>query len=119
MAFDHMLDDGKAEPGPTRMAAARGIDPVESLRQPGEMLARYALPLVRDADLHPIALNFGPKGHHRRPGTAAVADCVGQQIVEDLHKLWLVAADRRKIGRHHNLDAAIGGAGHRTDVRDR
>ena len=49
VAQHDMLDDGEAEPGAADRAAAPGIDPVEALGEPRDMLGRDALALVDDA----------------------------------------------------------------------
>ena len=46
MALDDMLDDGEAEPGAARIAAARGIDAVEALGQAREMVGGDAVAMV-------------------------------------------------------------------------
>src|SRR6202030_2905317 len=47
---DDVLDDGKTEPGAAELARAGGIDPVEALRQPRDVLGQDALAVVADGD---------------------------------------------------------------------
>src|SRR5690242_11906163 len=50
MVADDMLDDGEAEPGAAQLARAGGIDAVEALGQPRQVLARDALAVVAHGD---------------------------------------------------------------------
>src|SRR6185437_7483900 len=45
-----VLDDGEAEPGAAQLARAGGIDAVEALGEPRQVLARDALAMVADGD---------------------------------------------------------------------
>src|SRR5690349_8881964 len=45
-----MLDDGEAEPGAAELARAGGIDTVEALGEPRQVLARDALAMVAHGD---------------------------------------------------------------------
>src|SRR5258708_9289299 len=48
MAVDDVLDDREPEPGAAERARAAGVDAIESLGQPRQVLARDPLPLVGD-----------------------------------------------------------------------
>ena len=50
MAVDDMLDDGEAEAGAAELARARGIDAIEALGEPRQMVGRNAVALVADGD---------------------------------------------------------------------
>src|SRR5260370_39027554 len=43
-----MLDDGEAEPRAAQLARARGVDPVEALGQPRQMIAGDAFAVIAD-----------------------------------------------------------------------
>src|SRR6185436_7373825 len=88
-----MLDDREAETGPTERSAAAGVDAVEALGDAGDMLGRNPLALVgdREVDHRPFRL--------RRNGDwsagFAVAERVGDEVVEQLQDLAAVGDDRR------------------------
>src|SRR5436190_8457682 len=46
MVVEDVLDDRQAEPGAAHLARSRRVYPVESLGQPGQVLAPYALTLI-------------------------------------------------------------------------
>src|SRR5579885_1739385 len=50
MVVDDVLDDGEAEAGAAQFARAPGIDAVEALGEPRQMLARDALAVIAHAD---------------------------------------------------------------------
>ena len=49
MAVDDVLDDGEAEAGAAQLARARGIDAIEALGEPRQMVGRNAVALVATA----------------------------------------------------------------------
>src|SRR5438876_7928627 len=51
MMIDDMLHDGEAEAGAAKLARAGGVDPVEALREPRDVLGKDALAVVADRDL--------------------------------------------------------------------
>src|SRR5688500_9152926 len=67
-----MLGDGEAEPGAADRPAAAGVDPVEALGEPGNMLGRDPLALVDDADAQQPAAGFLELDPHRRAGAAVI-----------------------------------------------
>src|SRR5258708_37402109 len=67
VAVDHVLDDGEAEAGAAQLARARGVDAVEALGEPRQMVGGNAVALVADGDGHP-ALASRPRCHAHRSG---------------------------------------------------
>src|SRR6185436_9469108 len=100
-----MLDDGEAEPGAADLAAAAGIDPVEALGQPRDMLGGDALAPVDHAEadqLRPAILEPDPDRRLR----AAIFERVDDQIGEHLRELVAVAADQGLAGAILDAQAA-------------
>lgn len=52
MGLGDVFDNGQAETGAAQLAAARLVHPVESLKQPGQVLLGNSAALVFDADDH-------------------------------------------------------------------
>ncbi len=58
--LDDVLDDGEAQPGAAELAAAGGIDAVEALEEPVEVLAFDSEPFVFNEDGHLPRRGFNP-----------------------------------------------------------
>src|SRR3546814_19572220 len=71
VAVEDVLDDGEAESGAAERAAPRGVDPVESLGQTRQMLARYTFAMVADDD-RDHSLRRRPRAPPARSSLAAV-----------------------------------------------
>ena len=75
VALDDMLDDREAKPGAAERAAAAGIDAVETLGDPRDVLGRDALALVGDRQVQHRP--FGMRRHGHRRARLAVAQRIG------------------------------------------
>src|SRR5258708_9571253 len=87
VAVDDMLDDGEAESGAAQGARARRVDAIETLGQPGQVLAPDAFAVVahRDGDRRRRAAALGEPGDDvDRRALAAVFDGVVDEVLEDL-----------------------------------
>src|SRR4051794_10561396 len=97
MTLDDMLDDRKAQTGAAERTAAAGVDTIETLSDPRDMLRRDALAFVGDrkSDHRPFGLRSNGDGS----SWLAIAQGVGQQIVEQLKNLSAICGDGGQIGR--------------------
>ena len=98
-----------ARPRPVpRFAAACVVGAVEALGQPGQVLARDAGAMVGHGQ-RSCAGSLGGDFDRRGGRRAAITHRIAEQIVDDLHQLRAVAADRRKvIGQLNDKVAALG-----------
>src|SRR5689334_13600777 len=87
MPLDDMLDDGEAKAGAGGLAAAGGIDAVEALGHPRQMLARDPRAMVGDGKREPSAVARGRHFDARARLVAAVSNRVAEKIVDDLDQL--------------------------------
>ena len=60
VAVHDVLDDGEAEPGAAFLAARGGIDPIEALGEPRQVLRRDPRPVVGDARVWVTVADDGP-----------------------------------------------------------
>ena len=79
---DDVLDDGKPQPGAAERAAARRIDPVEALRQPGQMGPGDAF----------AAVGNGYRDHWRTPPPTASDRVIRTSV---LSRVYLIALSIR------------------------
>jgi len=95
VAFDDMLDDREAETGPTERSAAAGVDTVEALGDAGDMLGSNPLALVGDREVDHRPFRLCRNGD--RSAGFAVAERIGDEVVEQLQDLAAVGGNRRKL----------------------
>ena len=105
-----MLDDCKPKPGSSGIARATGIDPVEALGKPGEVLRLYPCPFVGNNKPHIFALASYLDRHRIACGT--VPDPVFDQVADQLSQLAGIAWQRDFGGRArgcNDSDLVVGG----------
>src|SRR5262245_48830817 len=95
---DQVLDDRQPEPGPTQLAAPRLVNAVESLENPGQLLARNSDPGVGYLDTDGVGSEGTDDAH--TPTFGRILDCVVNQVVEDL-------SNRLFVGEHECLPVKI------------
>src|ERR1700704_4703494 len=93
--IDDMLHDGEAETGAAKLPRAGGIDPVEALGEPRDVLGENALAVVADRDLRRgrprEALQWGAGADLDGGPGAPVFDRVIDQVLEHLGELVGIA----------------------------
>src|SRR5271169_6257012 len=108
MAIEDVLDDCEPESGPAHFARARGVDPVEALGQPRQVLARNTLPAVAHGYRNEGAptgiaavgrLDAGRRRDRDLAAGAAVFDGVLDKILKNLGEFVAIARHFRQVGR--------------------
>src|SRR5205823_3724126 len=96
MPVDDVLHEGEAQPCPALLAAGRGVDAVEALRQPREMLGGDAGATVADRELEgalrradPVARD-DPDLDPSSFSSSAVLDRVLDDVLDHADKLVAV-----------------------------
>src|SRR5437879_845837 len=103
VAVDDVLDDGEAQPGATQLARARGVDAVEALGEPRQMVGGDAVALVADGDGDP-ALAGRTRHHAHRGGGLGVLQRVVDQVLEHDGELVIVADRAGQFGCEAELE---------------
>ena len=91
MELDDLLGDGEAEAGAAGAAAAGGVQAVELLEYPLQLVPGYVVALVGETEMGGVAVNGERDGDVR--AIIAVVDGVAQQVVEHALELVRVAGD--------------------------
>src|SRR4051812_16590603 len=100
-----MLDDGEAEPGSADLAAAPGVDAVETLGQTRNMVGGNAVAMVDHAEADQVRPRIGEPHPDLRP-RFAIFERVDDQIVEHLGELAAVSGDQGVAGAALDPDRA-------------
>src|SRR5690606_34938149 len=93
MAVEDVVHDGQPQPGAAQIAAARRVDPIESLGQARQVIARNTLAMVAYRDFQPVLVPAAEMDFDRRI-RPAIFDRVVDQVLENLQQLIAGAADR-------------------------
>ena len=113
MVVEDVLDDRQAEPGAAHLARAGGVDPVKSLGQPWQVLARYALALIAHGYRHRRIFGTAASAGRPQPGRgpdvdfgsgAPVFDRVVDEVLEDLGQFVAIAEHVGEVGRQRKPD---------------
>src|SRR5690242_9696117 len=91
MALDDMLDDRKSEPGASQRSTAAGVDAVEALRHPCDVLGRDSFSTVGNRQSHHGAVSLS--SHNDGSPGFAITQRIREQVVEQLQDLPAVAGD--------------------------
>src|SRR5450756_2054468 len=79
VSLSDVLDDRQTEPGAAEVAAARLVDPIEALEEPGQVLARHADTVVAHADVDLAPDDLCRHLDHTACGT------VLDRVVDEIH----------------------------------
>ncbi len=105
-----MLDHGESEPGAARGPVPGGIDPVEPLEDPVQLVGRDADATVGHADVHGGLVRA--RRDHDRGSLGGVGDRVGHEVAHRDGDLLAVAEDDESVGAGlDELDVPRGGVG--------
>src|ERR1700730_4268152 len=122
VAVEDVLDDREPEPGPAHFARAGGVDAVEPLGQPWQMLAGDAFALITHSNRYKggapgtaaaIGRPSPVRGRYRDLAAgAAVFDRIVEEVLKELGELVAVADRVGQIWRHIQPDMhpALAGA---------